>query len=292
MHQDDVTQAKSRDWHEQSLAHAGRAKQGGKKGQVFDGVRALPQPSPSQFDDLTPTSFSTPGARPAKTPDPSPAVSAADGYATSRMRPGEDVFPVNVAVADKNPMILAALHTLLNGDKRFNLLLMASDGERFLDKVGRLPIDMGIIGWDLPRLHARDILLALSKRPGAPKIIIYSGTKDPAAPAEALRLGGAGFVSKLSPPQRLLEVFATVAGGDMVFPFVDVQKVRTDPLAALTHRERDLLAALESGRSNAQLAREFGISVNTIKFHLRNLFGKLDVRNRTQAICHYLEMKR
>lgn len=210
----------------------------------------------------------------------------------SRPRPGEDIFPVNVAVADKNPMILAALHSLLTEDKRFNLMLMASDGERFLDKVVRLPIDIGIIGWDLPRLHAREILLALSKRPGVPKIVIYSGTKDPAVPAEALRLGGAGFVSKLSPPQRLLEVFATVAAGDMVFPFVDVQKVRTDPLAALTHRERDLLAALESGRSNAQLAREFGISVNTIKFHLRNLFGKLDVRNRTQAICHYLEMKR
>ncbi len=293
MHQDDVTQVKSKDWRAQPLAHSGRSKQGGKKGQVFDGVRALPQPASSRFGDfasLPPYLFS--GEQPAETPDPASAASAAGSYAASRLRRGEDVFPVNVAVADKNPMILAALHSLLTGDKRFNLLLMASDGERFLDKVGRLPIDMGIIGWDLPRLHARDILVALSKRPGAPKIVIYSGTKDPAAPAEALRLGGAGFVSKLSPPQRLLEVFATVAGGDMVFPFVDVQKVRADPLAALTHRERDLLAALESGRSNAQLAREFGISVNTIKFHLRNLFGKLEVRNRTQAICHYLEMKR
>ncbi len=288
MHQDDVTQANSREWREPSRANTGRSKQGGKKGQVFDGVRALPRPTSSQLDEF----FSPLDAQPSEKPGPVPAVSAADGYATSRMRPGEEIFPVNVAVADKNPMILAALHTLLNGDKRFNLLLMASDGERFLDKVGRLPIDMGIIGWDLPRLHARDILLALSKRPGAPKIVIYSGTRDPAAPAEALRLGGAGFVSKLSPPQRLLEVFATVASGDMVFPFVDVQKVRTDPLASLTHRERDLLAALESGRSNAQLAREFGISVNTIKFHLRNLFGKLEVRNRTQAICHYLEMRR
>jgi two-component system nitrate/nitrite response regulator NarP len=78
----------------------------------------------------------------------------------------------------------------------------------------------------------------------------------------------------------------------MVFPFVDIQKVRPNPLKSLTHRERDLLAALETGRSNAQLAREFGVSINTVKFHLRNLFGKLDVRNRTQAICLYLETKR
>jgi two-component system nitrate/nitrite response regulator NarP len=290
MHQDDVAQAKSRELREQAIA--GRSKQGGKKGQVVDGVRALPQTSLCEFDELLASSYSSTDSNLRLKPDLTPAISAADGYAAKSSRPGEALFPVNVAVADKNPMILTALHALLTEDKRFNLMLMASDGERFLDKVARLPIDMGIIGWDLPRLHARDILLALSKRPGAPKIVIYSGTKDPAAPAEALRLGGAGFVSKLSPPARLLEVFAAVAGGDMVFPFVDVQKVRTDPLAALTHRERDLLAALESGRSNAQLAREFGISVNTIKFHLRNLFGKLEVRNRTQAICHYLEMKR
>lgn len=202
------------------------------------------------------------------------------------------VFPVNVAIADKNPMVLNALENLLTRDKRFNLLLTANDGERFLNKIGRLPVALGVIGWELPLMHARDVLHALSKRPEAPKIVVYSGTKDPNAPAETWRLGGAGFVSKLSPPERLLEVFASVAAGDMVFPFVDIQKGRTDPLAGLTHRERDLLAALESGQSNAQLAREFGVSINTIKFHLRNLFGKLDVRNRTQAICHYLEMKR
>jgi len=204
----------------------------------------------------------------------------------------QNIFPVNVAIADKNPMVLAALKALLTEDKRFNLLLMASDGEQFLNKLGRLPVGLGVIGWELPVMHAREILQALSKRPAAPKIVVYSGTKDPAAPAETWRLGGAGFVSKLSPPERLLEVFASVAAGDMVFPFVDIQKGRADPLAGLTHRERDLLAALESGQSNAQLAREFGVSINTIKFHLRNLFGKLDVRNRTQAICHYLEMKR
>jgi two-component system, NarL family, nitrate/nitrite response regulator NarP len=202
------------------------------------------------------------------------------------------VFPVNVAIADKNPMVLEALEALLTRDKRFNLLLTANDGERFLNRIGRLPVALGVIGWELPLMHARDILHALSKRPEAPKVVVYSGTKDPAAPVDTWRLGGAGFVSKLSPPERLLEVFASVAAGDMVFPFVDIQKGRSDPLAGLTHRERDLLAALESGQSNAQLAREFGVSINTIKFHLRNLFGKLDVRNRTQAICHYLEMKR
>lgn len=208
---------------------------------------------------------------------------------SERARP---IFPVNIAIADKNPMVLSALEALLTRDRRFNLLLMASDGLHFLNSLTHLPVSLGVIGWELPPIRAPEILQALAKRPGAPKIVVYSGTRDAAAPAETLRLGGAGFVTKLSPPERLLEVFAAVASGDMVFPFVDIHRVRPNPLKSLTHRERDLLAALESGRSNAQLAREFGVSINTVKFHLRNLFGKLDVRNRTQAICLYLETKR
>ena len=204
----------------------------------------------------------------------------------------QTIFPVNIAIADKNPMVLSALEALLTRDRRFNLLLMASDGVHFLNSLAHLPVSLGVIGWELPPIRAPEILQALAKRQGAPKIVVYSGTRDSAAAAETLRLGGAGFVSKLSPPERLLEVFAAVASGDMVFPFVDIHKVRSNPLTSLTHRERDLLAALETGRSNAQLAREFGVSINTVKFHLRNLFGKLDVRNRTQAICLYLETKR
>ena len=118
----------------------------------------------------------------------------------------------------------------------------------------------------------------LSRQAAAPKIVIYSGTNDPAAPAETLQLGGAGFVSKRAPPERLLDVLAAVAAGDMVFPFVDIRKMRADPLENLTLRERSLLSALGSGQTNSQLAKDFGVSINTIKFHLRNLFEKLDVK--------------
>ncbi|MBO0734504.1 MAG: response regulator transcription factor [Methylocapsa sp.] len=202
------------------------------------------------------------------------------------------IFPVDIAIADKNPMVLHALEALLSHDERFNLVAIESDGARLLKSLACQKASLAVIGWELPPLRAPEILQALARRPEAPKVVVYSGTRNPAAPSETLRLGGAGFVSKLSPPERLLEVFAAVAAGDMVFPFIDIQKARQDPITSLTQRERDLLAALETGQSNAQLAREFGVSVNTVKFHLRNLFGKLAVRNRTQAICFYLESKR
>ncbi|MFO1123915.1 MAG: helix-turn-helix transcriptional regulator [Methylocystis sp.] len=86
-------------------------------------------------------------------------------------------------------------------------------------------------------------------------------------------------------------MLAAVAASDMVFPFVDIRKMRSDPLENLTLRERSLLSALGSGHTNSQLAKDFGVSINTIKFHLRNLFEKLEVRNRAQAIALFLEMK-
>ena len=73
----------------------------------------------------------------------------------------------------------------------------------------------------------------------------------------------------------------------MVFPFLDLRDLQDDPLLLLTRRERALLEALSKGLTNRDLARDFGISANTVKFHLSNLFEKLGVKSRAQAIAFY-----
>ncbi|MBI3453357.1 MAG: helix-turn-helix transcriptional regulator [Rhodospirillales bacterium] len=77
----------------------------------------------------------------------------------------------------------------------------------------------------------------------------------------------------------------------MVFPFVDVRRIGEDPLSTLTARERELLAALARGRSNAGIARDLGISLHTVKFHLKNLYEKLGARNRAEAVARYLTVQ-
>ena len=74
----------------------------------------------------------------------------------------------------------------------------------------------------------------------------------------------------------------------MVFPYLDVRTLDTDPFARLTRRERELLSLLRTGRPAGSIAGDLGISVNTVKYHLKNLYGKLGVRNRTQAVNAYL----
>jgi two-component system nitrate/nitrite response regulator NarP len=103
-----------------------------------------------------------------------------------------------------------------------------------------------------------------------------------------MKLGGAGFCWKSEPPSQLLDTVAAVASGQMIFPYVDVRGLDRSPLASLTPRERELLAALSDGRSNAQLATQFGISLQTVKFHLKNVYGKLGIANRAQAVALYM----
>ncbi|RLA29828.1 MAG: DNA-binding response regulator, partial [Gammaproteobacteria bacterium] len=87
----------------------------------------------------------------------------------------------------------------------------------------------------------------------------------------------------------LLDTVSQVAEGRMVFPFLDVRQINQSPLTTLTRRELEVLSALAAGQTNKQIAAAQNVSPNTVKFHVKNLFEKLGVNNRSQAIALYLK---
>ncbi|PHS23103.1 MAG: DNA-binding response regulator [Robiginitomaculum sp.] len=196
------------------------------------------------------------------------------------------VDPVRLAIADKNPLIIRGLRSLFTEDGRFETVVAATDGELFLDCVERMQFDIGIIGWDMAFCNAQEVLEALADRENAPSVIIYTGNLGPDIPARAMALGAAGFCSKTQAPEHLMDMIMSVAGGQMVFPLS--RGKRHDPMVSLTAREREILKALCDGKTNARLAKAFGVSPNTIKFHLRNLYEKLGVHNRAAAVAMLL----
>lgn len=200
------------------------------------------------------------------------------------------VEAIDVVVADKSPLILSGLVTLFDQDERFNLVATAADGERFMEAMERLRFDVGVIGWNMPYLNGQGVLQALQQNDTdkAPRIIVYTGNGAPDIPRQVMRFGGAGFCSKTEQPTKLLDTVLAVAEGRMVFPFMDLSRSGSDPFAGLTAREQELLASLSRGRTNQQIAGDLHISLNTVKFHLKNLYGKLDVKNRAQAVACYL----
>jgi two-component system nitrate/nitrite response regulator NarP len=197
--------------------------------------------------------------------------------------------PIKVGIADKSPLMRTALRTLLTEDGRFEIVCTCRNAEEFLEKVGKVKVDVTIAGWVIPPGDARFILDQLRPRPDAPKVVIYSGIESETVPAHVLAHGGAAYVSKNEEPEYLLDVIAEVARGRMVFPYLDISRVNANPLSTLTKRELEVLSSLAAGRTNKEIAAEKGVSTNTVKYHVRNLFEKLSVSNRGQAIALYLK---
>ncbi len=195
---------------------------------------------------------------------------------------------IDIVFADKSPLVQDGLAQLIEHEERFSLVAIAADGERFMEAVDRLLFDVGVIGWDMPYMDGHEVLQALRELPEAPRLVVYTGNPSPHVPRQVMQLGGAGFCSKSESPQRLLETILAVAEGRMVFPFMDLSQPSANPFGCLTGREQEILAALAQGSSNAQIANDLGISLNTVKFHLKNLYGKLNIQNRAQAVACYL----
>ena len=187
-------------------------------------------------------------------------------------------------------LVLSAMSEIFDRDPRFSLVATASTAEGFLGTVMRVPVQIGIVDWKLPELGGQKLIEVLREQPDSPRIVVYG---DPAKdlPRRALGAGAAGFSPRNGPVDGLLETCASVAAGQMVFPFLDVRDLQSDPIHQLTKRERALLEALSRGLSNRQIAAEFDISTNTVKFHLSNLYEKLSVTSRTQAVAFFFSSR-
>ena len=193
---------------------------------------------------------------------------------------------VDVSLADGNALMLSALSETFERDGRFSLVSTTSTAESFLQAVLTVPSAVGVLEWSLPTLGAERVLRILREQESPTRVIVCAHGDGDDVPKRALAAGAAGFYSHSQPIGRLLETAVDVAAGRMVFPYVDVRELH-DPIGALTRSERALLASLATGLTNKELAAEHAISVNTVKFHLRNLFEKLGVRNRAQAIAFW-----
>ncbi|MEL6466202.1 MAG: response regulator transcription factor [Pseudomonadota bacterium] len=194
--------------------------------------------------------------------------------------------PIEIMLADSNPLVLSALSEIIDRDPRFSLVATAATAEGFLGTVMRVPVQVGVIDWNLPALGGAKLIEVLRDQEKAPRIVVYAeDTGD--LPRLAMTAGAAAYAPRSSEAETLLDTCIDVAAGKMVFPFLDVRDLQSDPIHQLSRKERGMLEALSKGLTNRELSKELGITVNTVKFHLSNLYEKLSVKNRAQAIAFY-----
>jgi two-component system nitrate/nitrite response regulator NarP len=195
-------------------------------------------------------------------------------------------YPVEIVLADSNPLVLSALSEIIERDARFSLVATAATAEGFLGIAMRVPVAIGVIDWNLPILGGAKLIEILREQVNAPKLVIY-GDDIGDLPRLAMTAGAAGFATRKGEVEGLLTTCIEVASGKMVFPFIDIRDLQRDPINSLSLKERAMLVELSTGKTNRELSKSLGISINTVKFHLSNLYDKLSVKNRTQAIAFY-----
>jgi two-component system nitrate/nitrite response regulator NarP len=193
-----------------------------------------------------------------------------------------------IAIADKNPVIRTGLIDIIARDGRFEVVATVPTGGALLKLALEQSIDIAIIGWALPDISGGDVLSELKKRQSPIRVIVYTGEPGQDVLRRTIKGGAWGFISKSDEPPVLIETISSVARGRVCFPYVDIEALSRDPLEMLTVRERELLAALADGWTNQQIAARIGISRNTVKYHLKNLYDKLDVNNRAMAVALYM----
>ncbi len=196
-----------------------------------------------------------------------------------------------LAIADKNPVIRSGLMDLIARDGRFEVAGAVPTGAAFLKLLDEKPVDVGVIGWTMQDMTGGAVLENLKNRRSQVAIIVYTGEPPEKVLHHAIRTGARGFISKSDEPEVIFDTVSAVARGRLCFPYVNLDSLGNSPLDKLTSRERELLSALANGWSNLQIAARIGISENTVKYHLKNLYDKLDVNNRAMAVALYMSQE-
>ena len=199
--------------------------------------------------------------------------------------------PIDLILCDSSPLVLSAMSETFEQDSRFSLVATSSTSEGFLATILRIEVQLCIIDWNIRDLSAEKLINLLRSQSIPPRTIIYGEGSDPDIARQAMGSGAAAFVSRSAPIETLIQTCLDVAAGKMVFPFLDIRDLRNDPINTLSRKEKVIIEALSEGLTNKQLSARLQISSNTVKFHISNIFDKLNVKNRAQAIAHYYKSK-
>ena len=193
---------------------------------------------------------------------------------------------MKVLVIDDHPLMHDALRLVLSTVSPAAEIVGAHDLQTGLDlAAGSGRIDLVLLDLGLPGCHGVEALVRF--RAACPQfpVVVISGSSDRASVLSALDLGAMGFVPKTAPRETLLAALQHIATGGIYVPQETLAESAPRGAAVeLTGRQREVLGLLLKGLPNKLIARQLDISDNTVKLHVRAVFGALGVHSRTQAV--------
>jgi DNA-binding NarL/FixJ family response regulator len=193
---------------------------------------------------------------------------------------------LKIVIADDHQLMLAALRLALEPAPDIVVVGEAQSGSQVLPLVHQHSPDVALIDIRMPGMDGLRCIEQLKRRFPHVKTIAISGIEDPQVIHAALERGASAFILKSIDPRDLPAairqtvdetVFRTLGGGT---PAADVSAKDL----GLSDRELMILKALAGGLSNKQIAKQLWLAEQTVKFHLTNIYRKLEVGSRTEAI--------
>ncbi len=192
---------------------------------------------------------------------------------------------LRVLLADDHPLMIAAVRSALESEKDFEVVGEATSGSQVMPLVSSARPDVVLIDLRLPEIDGLTCLERISAKHPTVRVLLFSGVDDRAQIAVALERGACAYLVKSIHPGDLAAVIRqAVAGSFFCAAGLDKVAARSGAHdAGLSGREAEILCSVARGLSNRAIAKELWLSDQTVKFHLHNIYRKLNVANRTEA---------
>ena len=214
-----------------------------------------------------------------------------------------------LVIVDDQDLVRAGIKLLLSGEQDMQIVGEAANGREALELCRRLRPDLALMDVRMPEMDGLATTRAIKQRYPEISVLVLTMHEKQDYLFEAIRAGAAGYILKDAPERelvtavrktlegettlnrnlatQLLRRLAEEARGSSVgFPSLK----RTRPSQPLTPRELEVLEQVARGKTNAEIAEVFVISLGTVKRHVENIIAKLEISDRTQAVVRALEL--
>ena len=214
---------------------------------------------------------------------------------------------ISILLADDQPMLRLGFRHVLNAQDDMQVVGEAADGAAAVRMTAAMRPTVVLMDVRMPGMDGIEATRCIVESASATRVLILTTFDLDEYAYEGLRAGASGFLLKNIPPPDLMSAIRAVASGDaVVAPSVTrrlldtflphlpsaggpVDRGEPPELALLTAREREILAEVATGLSNAEIAAKLTLAEPTVKTHVGRVLGKLQLRDRVQAVVYAYE---
>ncbi len=197
---------------------------------------------------------------------------------------------ITVLLADDHPVLRRGIRTILEMEDDIMVVAETGDGDETIQRALELRPDVLVLDVSMPRRNGIEVIKELSTSEPPFKVLVLSAYDDENFIIEMVEAGAAGYLLKREALETIVEAVRGVAAGEngwfsraIISKMLAAQKTSRE--ISFTDREREILHYLTLGWTNTKISEKLGISERTVRYHLRNIYDKIDADSRGMAIA-------